>query len=445
MPLTFEALKRQRFRWCFGGVQILRKHWRSLMPWDRSPDNRLSLRQRYDYLAGGVQWFGDLLAMAFAGLLVLGALNVATGSGLVFRRMSGALLAIPPLFLALGITRSLGALVRRAGCGWKDAVGALGVWMALSWTVALASAKALVRSDGVFLRTPKTRGDASWRDAVRANRAETVLAAALLASAVVTAVVAPTAGAVVLAGLVAWHGVGFALAPLNSLAAQRAELPDELRRRRRSEWLRERLPSPSRPLTVGAAGGSLAALGVALFLLLSPDISVPVPVPDVVADARGAPVVDEALAPASLGGSAGSGALSTTPGAPAASGAATEPEERGGGLSEPSSVPLPTTTAGTALPEAGAPVAPSEPPPTAPPGSPAGRPAATAPPAAAPERPTAPEQFPADPPVPAGPPARPPETPPTSSPPGRADQMPARSTPPPSSVAPPTSDRPDRP
>ena len=23
MPLTFEALKRQRFRWCFGGVQIL--------------------------------------------------------------------------------------------------------------------------------------------------------------------------------------------------------------------------------------------------------------------------------------------------------------------------------------------------------------------------------------------------------------------------------------
>ena len=374
MPLTFEALKRQRFRWCFGGVQILRKHWRSLMPWDRSPDNRLSLRQRYDYLAGGVQWFGDLLALAFAGLLVVGALNVATGSGLVFRRMSGALLAIPPLFLALAIARSLGALVRRAGCAWKDAVGALGVWMALSWTVALASAKGLVRADGVFLRTPKTRGGASWRDAVSANRAETLLAGALLASAVVTAAVAPTAGAVVLAGLVAWHGVGFALAPLTSLAAQRADLPDELRRRRRTEWLRERLPAPSRPLTVGAAGGSLAALGVALFLLLSPDVSVPVSVPDVVADARGAPVVDEAVAPASLGGPPVSGAPSTTPGAPEASGPATEPEERGGGPSEPSSVPLPATTTGTEVPQARPPVAPSEPPPTAPPGSPAGPP-----------------------------------------------------------------------
>ena len=24
MPLTFEALKSQRYRWCFGGIQILR-------------------------------------------------------------------------------------------------------------------------------------------------------------------------------------------------------------------------------------------------------------------------------------------------------------------------------------------------------------------------------------------------------------------------------------
>ena len=30
MPLTFEGLKGQRYRWCFGGIQILRMHWRSL-------------------------------------------------------------------------------------------------------------------------------------------------------------------------------------------------------------------------------------------------------------------------------------------------------------------------------------------------------------------------------------------------------------------------------
>ena len=32
MPLTFEALKGQRYRWCFGGIQILRMHWRSMIP-----------------------------------------------------------------------------------------------------------------------------------------------------------------------------------------------------------------------------------------------------------------------------------------------------------------------------------------------------------------------------------------------------------------------------
>ena len=29
MPLTFEALKSQRYRWCLGGIQILRMHCRA--------------------------------------------------------------------------------------------------------------------------------------------------------------------------------------------------------------------------------------------------------------------------------------------------------------------------------------------------------------------------------------------------------------------------------
>ena len=33
MPINFEGLKKQRFRWCFGGIQILKKHWEALMPW----------------------------------------------------------------------------------------------------------------------------------------------------------------------------------------------------------------------------------------------------------------------------------------------------------------------------------------------------------------------------------------------------------------------------
>ena len=52
MPLTFEALKGQRYRWCFGGIQILRMHWRSLLPGRATRENRLTTGQRWAYLSG---------------------------------------------------------------------------------------------------------------------------------------------------------------------------------------------------------------------------------------------------------------------------------------------------------------------------------------------------------------------------------------------------------
>jgi cellulose synthase/poly-beta-1,6-N-acetylglucosamine synthase-like glycosyltransferase len=68
MPFTFDGLKKQRFRWCFGGIQILRKHWEALMPWARmvDPKNRMSISQRYYYLAGGLQWYTEMLNLVFA-------------------------------------------------------------------------------------------------------------------------------------------------------------------------------------------------------------------------------------------------------------------------------------------------------------------------------------------------------------------------------------------
>ena len=32
LPDTFEAYKKQRYRWAYGGFQILKKHWRHLLP-----------------------------------------------------------------------------------------------------------------------------------------------------------------------------------------------------------------------------------------------------------------------------------------------------------------------------------------------------------------------------------------------------------------------------
>jgi hypothetical protein len=77
MPLTFEALKGQRYRWCFGGIQLLRMHWKSLLPGQETRKNHLSAGQRWSYLSGALQWYGDLLGLLFFIFLLAGAANLA--------------------------------------------------------------------------------------------------------------------------------------------------------------------------------------------------------------------------------------------------------------------------------------------------------------------------------------------------------------------------------
>ncbi len=275
MPLTFEALKRQRFRWCFGGVQILRMHWRSLLPWGGPPDNRLSLSQRWAYLVGGLQWFGDLAGLLFTGFLLAGALDLVLGDGTVIRRVSGFVLVCVVGLVMLGAVRSV-ALVRRAGgASWSEALGAFGLWLALGWSVARASARGLVAKEGAFLRTPKVRGELGWRDALRGNRIES-LAALVCAGVAAVTVAQGTPAAAVVGLLLLGQGLGFAAAPLNSLAAIRAELPAELRRRRRQSLLSwTRLGSTPRRLVLTPVVG-LAVLGLAFVVLAAP-VGTPLP------------------------------------------------------------------------------------------------------------------------------------------------------------------------
>lgn len=232
MPLTFEALKKQRFRWCFGGVQILRMHWRSLLPGPRNRKNQMTLGQRWAYLVGGLQWFGDVATVLFTGFLMLGAADAVLGTGLVVRSMSGVLLLGVVALVLLGFARALVLAKRSTGAGWRDALGAFGLWLALGWVVAGAAVRGLVAREGVFLRTPKQRGELRASYALRANLTELVLGLVALAVAAV-AVAHGTTTSVVVGGLLALQAVGYLLAPANSLAAIRSTLPDELAARRR--------------------------------------------------------------------------------------------------------------------------------------------------------------------------------------------------------------------
>jgi cellulose synthase/poly-beta-1,6-N-acetylglucosamine synthase-like glycosyltransferase len=264
MPLTFSSLKSQRFRWCFGGMQILRQHWKSLMPWDRSPDNHLSLAQRLDYLVGGLQWLNDLVLLCFSIVLLTIAGLLLSGDSVAIRPLIGPTVLLPGALLVSGLLRAIWALRQRTHITYRRALLAFVNWLSLSWTVALACAQGLLRREGVFLRTPKTESHDKLSAAFLAARSETIIFLLLWGSAVALGIVAhPTA---LLLGLLAWQGVVYAAAPLTSWLAQRTQLTPELEQRRRSETNRERLVAAIRPVAVGSLvlGGAAACVFVAV-------------------------------------------------------------------------------------------------------------------------------------------------------------------------------------
>jgi len=140
MPINFEGLKKQRFRWCFGGIQILKKHWEALMPWAHwvDPTNKLTLAQRYYYLVGGLGWFSDVFNLLFAFFPVLGAVFNLFSSPVKVRPLTDTILTIPAVFLFLHILRFIWVLRNRLRVSIGMAVATMYNFFSLGWAVTLA-------------------------------------------------------------------------------------------------------------------------------------------------------------------------------------------------------------------------------------------------------------------------------------------------------------------
>src|SRR5882757_1547194 len=316
MPLTFEALKGQRYRWCFGGIQILRVHWRSLLPGRASRANHLTSGQRWAYLSGALQWYGDLLGLLFFIFLLAGAANLATGGGQLFRKLTIFLVSAVPVMLLLGLVRAVALLRRGTGASWRDAIGAFFIWQSTSLVVARASVLALFAKKAAFLRTPKTSERTSWFHALRANWAETILALFGFAAIAGALTRWNQLSGPLLAGLLFVPTLGLAAAPVNSWAARRAALPARLRERRATEYRRDR-----HAFAAGVAtGGAVAVLGVAIaavVLLFTGHQQVQTP--NLVSPAQGSPTTSAAPATPSTTPSTSPSATATSTPSPSAS------------------------------------------------------------------------------------------------------------------------------
>ncbi|MDG9881788.1 glycosyltransferase [Pseudomonas sp. GD04058] len=151
MPDTFIDFKKQRFRWAYGAIQIIKRHAAALL---RGKDTELTRGQRYHFLAGWLPWIADGMNIFFT----IGALLWSAAMIIVPQRVDPPLLifAIPPLALFVFKVGKIVFLYRRAvGVNLKDAFAAALAGLALSHTIAKAVLYGFFTSSIPFFRTPK--------------------------------------------------------------------------------------------------------------------------------------------------------------------------------------------------------------------------------------------------------------------------------------------------
>ena len=151
MPDTFVDYKKQRFRWAYGAMQILRRHAGAIM---RPSESSLTSGQRYHFLAGWLPWIADGLNLVFN----LAAVGWSVAMVLAPTRVDPPLLVFSVLPLSL-FTFKLVKLVHlythRVGTGLRQTFAAALAGLALSHTIGRAVLKGLVTQSEPFFRTPK--------------------------------------------------------------------------------------------------------------------------------------------------------------------------------------------------------------------------------------------------------------------------------------------------
>src|ERR1700722_9114423 len=169
MPDTFIDFKKQRFRWAYGAMQILKRHARAFF----LEGGPLSAGQRYHFVAGWLPWVADGCNMLFN----VAALGWSAAMVLAPHRIDPPLVMYSVLPLSL-FTFKLAKLVHlyrvRVGANLRQTIAAAVAGLALTHTIGRAVVKGLLTRGEPFFRTPKQSQSARLWQALAAAREETI-------------------------------------------------------------------------------------------------------------------------------------------------------------------------------------------------------------------------------------------------------------------------------
>jgi exo-beta-1,3-glucanase (GH17 family)/cellulose synthase/poly-beta-1,6-N-acetylglucosamine synthase-like glycosyltransferase len=176
IPDDFSGYKTQRFRWAYGAVQILKRHWRELS----EGGGKLSRGQRYHFISGWLPWFADAAHMVFS----LAAIFWSVLLLMKWVEFPPAVFLVPTLSVfVFKVVAGFWLYHARVKCGWKDRIGAAIAGMSLTHAVGRAVWQGLFTSGKPFFRTPKMADQPAAVQAFLMAREEIALLAGLLMSA----------------------------------------------------------------------------------------------------------------------------------------------------------------------------------------------------------------------------------------------------------------------
>jgi cellulose synthase/poly-beta-1,6-N-acetylglucosamine synthase-like glycosyltransferase len=180
MPDTFGDYKKQRYRWAYGAVQILRRHATYLTSPKKS---RLTSGQRYHFFAGWLPWLADGVNLLFN----LAALcwSVAMIADPIHFDPPLVVFSLLPLSLFVFKVGKLFYLYRtRVKTSLAQTISAAVAGLALSHTIAKAVLSGFVTRDKPFFRTPKMAGASALLKIVAVCVDELFMMGALLSAAI---------------------------------------------------------------------------------------------------------------------------------------------------------------------------------------------------------------------------------------------------------------------
>ena len=149
LPDTFDAYKKQRHRWAYGGLQILKKHWRSLLPRVGS----LTHQQKREFAFGWLNWLGAEALGVLVAILNIAWVPVVAFAGIA---IPDQILTVP-ILAAFAVTLAHFVALYRLRVAVRPAqmLGAVLAAMAVQWTVARAVGRGLWSESLPFMRTAK--------------------------------------------------------------------------------------------------------------------------------------------------------------------------------------------------------------------------------------------------------------------------------------------------